>query len=113
MQRIGSKIKTSKKIIDLVQKVDDICDFDKLRKNFVSDNPDRKFSKIYWINELKILNYQEISFLKNLFNQRNMLCHPNTDNRYFPFGRNKDELDEEQLEYYYEILEKLEKKIKK
>lgn len=112
-KKLGSKIKTSKKIIDLVQKVDDICDFDKLRKNFVSDNPDRKFSKIYWINELKILNYQEISFLKNLFNQRNMLCYPNTDNRYFPFGRNKDELDEEQLEYYYEILEKLEKKIKK
>lgn len=108
-QKLGSKDKASYKIVDLVQKIDDLFDFNGLKKQFISENPGKNFSKIFYIQEQNILNYDEITFLRNLFNQKNMICHPNEHNKYFPFGKNVEKLDGDELKIYNEILTKIKK----
>lgn len=110
-QKLGSKNKISHKIVDLVQKIDDLYHFNELKKQFTIKKPGKIFSKICYIREQNILSYDEITFLRNLFSQRNMICHPDENSKYFPFGKNVDELENSDFQIYENILAKIKRKI--
>jgi hypothetical protein len=104
-----------KKGIDMiyaVQIINNLFDFKNLTRDFEQKNKNKKFSKIAYfrsleINHDKLLKYDELNFLKNLFTQGNYLCHPSNEKRYYPFGENTSRLTNEYFDAYNEILNKL------
>ena len=40
-----------------------------------------------------------------------MICHPDENSKYFPFGKNVDELENSDLHIYESILAKIKRKI--